>query len=619
MKTGLTLAAALALLLPLASIGQETVPFSTDKWDLLNGKTQEIGGRQAYAGIALLKEVRFHSGTIEWDAWVTGGRSYAGIVFHQQPTRDYEEFYIRPHKGNGLNADALQYTPVYHGVSCWQLFHGDGYTSTAVIPVNRWIHFRLETDGTRARVTMDGESSKILTINKLELGDLTGRIGVKGPVDGSAWFSNFSYQEKEIILPPSPLPIPESPGLILDWEITPPRVNSEVNSYEYYSVLKEPAWSRVKANPGGLVALDKLVTRNPAQPGWIYARATVHAEKAGLHKYQLGYSDYVTVFLNGTPVFSSTNAYLSRDPGFAGLIGFFDELMLPLHLGTNEITLLVGEEFGGWGFMLRDGEAVNRDPKLQPLWEIKHQLNYPESAVYDASNGLIYVSNFLQGQEEFISQISSGGQIINREWIKGLSQPTGLCLSKGKLFAVERRGVAEIDPQKGEIIRRIPLEGCIFPNDITASDDGVLYISDNEANRIYQVKDGAAVVWMEGGELNKPNNLHINGNQLLVGCSGDPALKSIDLKTQKVTTLARLYPGAIMDGIQPMNDGRILFSDFNGHLFILDKPGSYREILNTTTIQVNLADFEWIEDKKMLVIPGLYSNRVRACRLNLEQ
>ena len=65
-----------------------------------------------------------------------------------------------------------------------------------------------------------------------------------------------------------------------------------------------------------------------------------------------------------------------------------------------------------------------------------------------------------------------------------------------------------------------------------------------------------------------------------------------------------------MDGIQPLGDGRVLFSDFNGHLFLLEKTGTYREILNTTSIQVNLADFEWIPAKELLIIPGLYSNRL---------
>jgi hypothetical protein len=59
----------------------------------------------------------------------------------------------------------------------------------------------------------------------------------------------------------------------------------------------------------------------------------------------------------------------------------------------------------------------------------------------------------------------------------------------------------------------------------------------------------------------------------------------------------------------------ILFSDFNGHLFLLEKSGGYPEILNTITVQTNLADFEWIPDKKMLIIPGLYSNRLGAYKL----
>jgi sugar lactone lactonase YvrE len=168
------------------------------------------------------------------------------------------------------------------------------------------------------------------------------------------------------------------------------------------------------------------------------------------------------------------------------------------------------------------------------------------------------------------------------------------------------------------IINKIRIEGCIFPNDITAAADGSLYVSDNEANRIYRIRNGRSEVWLEGGGLNKPNGLKIDGNRLLVGCSGDPSLKAVSLDTKEVKVLAELYPGAIMDGIQPLGDGRVLFSDFNGHLFLLDKPGSFREILNTTTIQVNLADFEWIPDKQLLIIPGLYSNRLAAWKLEQE-
>jgi hypothetical protein len=604
-----------AFLVIFSGQAQESIPFTPEKWDLFGGKTEQVGERQAYAGVALLKGVQLQNGTIEWDIWVTGGRSYAGVVFHQQPSRDYEEFYVRPHKANGLNADAFQYTPVFHGVSSWQLFHGEGYSSAAVVPVNKWVHFRLEILGNRAKVSMEGEPVTTLSINRLELGDITGRIGVKGPVDGSAWFSNFSYSTAVPELPPPPMDEPPAPGIIQDWEITQPIVNSQIDPYEYYDSQADLKWKPVKAGSNGLVALDREVFRNPVQPGWLFARTTFQSEEARNHLFQLGYSDYVTVFINGAPVFNSTNAFQSRDPGFQGLIGFFDGLMLPLKKGENEITLLVGEQFGGWGFMMRDGEAITTDPGLSRKWEIKTGLNYPESAVYDPSTDLVYVSNFLQGNQEFISQVSLDGKIINREWIKGLRMPTGLCLSNGKLFAAERTGIVEIDPAKGIIITRIPLEGCAFPNDVASSTDGTLYISDSETNRIYEVRNGQASVWMEGGELRNPNGLHIDGDHLLAGCTGDATLKSIDLKTKQITQLAKLYPGAIMDGLQPVGDGRILFSDFNGHLYILEKSGNYHEILNTKTVQTNLADFEWIPEKKLLIIPGLDSNRLGAYQL----
>jgi sugar lactone lactonase YvrE len=597
---------------------QEPIPFTAENWDMFGGKSAEIGGRQAYGGLALLKGVQFRNGTLEWDIWVTGGRSYAGVVFHQQPTRDYEEFYVRPHKGNGLNADALQYTPVYHGVSCWQLYHGSGYTSPAVIPLNQWIHFKLDINGTRALATMNGTPVTTMQINRLEQGEISGRIGVKGPADGSAWFSNFRYSAGTPELPAAPIESTPVPGIIRGWEISEPMVNSETDPYEYYITKPNLTWKPLQSDPSGLVNLERAVVRNPMQPGWLYARTKVRAIKDGIHRFHLGYSDYVTVFINGIPVLNSTNAYLSRDPGFQGLIGFFDELMLPLKQGDNEITLLIGEEFGGWGFMMRDGEAVAMDPALKLKWELKHKLNYPESAVFDPSSGMVYVSNFMVGASEFISQVTTDGKIINREWVSGLSRPTGLCIAGGRLYAVERTGVAEIDIQNGTVLRRIPLEGCVFPNDITAAPDGTLYVSDNETNRIYQVKNGLSSVWMEGGEIRKPNGLHVDGNRLLVGCSGDPALNAIDLKTKQVTVLANLYPGAIMDGIQPVGNGRILFSDFNGHLFLLEKTGTYREILNTTSIQVNLADFEWIPEKELLIIPGLYSNRLRSYHIDLK-
>ena len=45
-------------------------------------------------------------------------------------------------------------------------------------------------------------------------------------------------------------------------------------------------------------------------------------------------------------------------------------------------------------------------------------------------------------------------------------------------------------------------------------------------------------------------------------------------------------------------------------MFKIKADGKNELILNTKTPKINLADFEYIPDKKMLVIPTFYNNRL---------
>ncbi len=74
------------------------------------GKLLDHLDRTAFMGTAILEDVNFKNGIIEYDMAVTGQRSYPGIFFRVQSQNDYEHFYIRPHRA-GLYPDALQYTP----------------------------------------------------------------------------------------------------------------------------------------------------------------------------------------------------------------------------------------------------------------------------------------------------------------------------------------------------------------------------------------------------------------------------------------------------------------------------------------------------------------------------
>ena len=67
-----------------------------------------------------------------------------------------------------------------------------------------------------------------------------------------------------------------------------------------------------------------------------------------------GYSDDVSVFLNGQILYRGRSAQTFRDPGFLGIVNpENDPVYLPLRRGSNELVLAVSELGGGWGFICR--------------------------------------------------------------------------------------------------------------------------------------------------------------------------------------------------------------------------------------------------------------------------
>jgi hypothetical protein len=75
-------------------------------------------------------------------------------------------------------------------------------------------------------------------------------------------------------------------------------------------------------------------------------------------KLEIGYSDDVSVFLNGTILYHGRSAQGFRDPGFLGIGNpENDSVYLPLKKGSNELMLAISELGGGWGFICRLADA----------------------------------------------------------------------------------------------------------------------------------------------------------------------------------------------------------------------------------------------------------------------
>ena len=98
------------------------------------------------------------------------------------------------------------------------------------------------------------------------------------------------------------------------------------------------------------------------QPGTkvLYARTTIESDRDQVQKLEIGYSDDVSVFLNGRILYRGRSAQNFRDPGFLGIVNpENDALYLPLKKGSNELVLAVGELGGGWGFICRLANLEN--------------------------------------------------------------------------------------------------------------------------------------------------------------------------------------------------------------------------------------------------------------------
>src|SRR5439155_23814150 len=111
-------------------------------------------------------------------------------------------------------------------------------------------------------------------------------------------------------------------------------------------------WQDVEAEPPGIVVLQRYreaphphVTfqgdfskRLEPQPGSkvLYARTNIDSNRDEVKKREIGYSDEVSVFLNGKILYRGRSAQGFRDPGFLGIVNpENDALYLPLKKGKN--------------------------------------------------------------------------------------------------------------------------------------------------------------------------------------------------------------------------------------------------------------------------------------------
>ena len=322
-------------------------------------------------GVAVLKDFEMRDAVIDTDVVIpsTTRRGFVGFMFRiVNDGANAEEVYLRPHK-SGL-PDALQYTPVLNTGRNWQIFNGPGFTGAVDIPKDTWFHLRLEVAGAQAKLYVKDLDKPALAMTDLKSGVQHGQLALYD-ITGAACYSNVEVRTTpdapwERHLPPMP------PDTLTRWSISP-SYDALARNLERPLTPDETAaiqWQEVEAEPPGFVVLYRyreaphprvtfqqdFSTRLQPQPGMkvLYARTTIESDRDQVKKLEIGYSDDVSVFLNGQILWRGRSAQAFRDPGFLGIVNAEnDAVYLPLKKGSNELLLAISELGGGWGFICR--------------------------------------------------------------------------------------------------------------------------------------------------------------------------------------------------------------------------------------------------------------------------
>ncbi len=275
------------------------------------------------------------------------------------------------------------------------------------------------------------------------------------------------------------------------------------------------------------------------------------------------------------------------------------------------------------GLLLATG-ALAAEPK--PVWQASG-LDAPESAVLDEAAGVIYVSN-VNGKPDaidgngYIAKLSAEGKMLNKHWVTGLNGPKGLALHGGKLYAADIDKLVVVDTASGKVVATYDAPGAKFLNDVTAADDGRVFVSDMVTDQIWMLKGDLFEMWLQSAALENPNGLLAEPDRLVVAAWGKMKpdfstdvpghLKAVDYRTKAITDLGD-QPIGNLDGLEPDGKGGYLATDWvKGALYRIDASGKAEMLMD---LDQGSADLHYVPGEQLAIIPIMTDNAVAAYKV----
>ena len=251
------------------------------------------------------------------------------------------------------------------------------------------------------------------------------------------------------------------------------------------------------------------------------------------------------------------------------------------------------------------------------VWESEAVLKVPESVLLDRKTKQLYVANINGNPTDkdgngFITILNLDGTVKSLEFSKGFDAPKGMAIYDKKLYVSDISTLRVVDLKSGKIVHNYPLQEAEFLNDVVATKNGIVYVSDYSATNqaIYKLQNKKLTKWLNSEDLfgERPNGLWIQNDKLIVGTK-EGNIYEVNQKTKEITTFKENVGTNGVDGILSFDEGRYITSDWAGKVFVSSKTET-TQIIDGTANKVNAADIWYDKTTKKLYIPTFFDNRI---------
>ena len=201
-----------------------TAPIAAQSVDRLTAKNATIAqvsfkGRSAIqvnaapdapnaSSYAVVKDTSFRDGTIEVDlagqpaaAAGAGARGFIGIAFRIQGDGRYEYIYLRPTNGRADDQVRRNHSTQYSSHPDFDFARSrkeapEKYESYVDLEPGAWTKYRIEVEGSKARLYVHGAAQPCLIVNDLKLDPQAGGVALWVGPGTEGYFANLKITSK---------------------------------------------------------------------------------------------------------------------------------------------------------------------------------------------------------------------------------------------------------------------------------------------------------------------------------------------------------------------------------------------------------------------------------------